>query len=102
MAAKSVNADRRDRALFGRHGDLLVDEGVIEAGGCRVVVRGSEIEAGEAGPIDRAQAHGARFTGRVQLTTSQLRPQGRDRLREWQRLRRAQRDRYSALPGWLP
>src|SRR5205807_666665 len=61
------DADRRDAALRKRNADLAIDEIVIEADLRRIAARVGIIDALDARPVDRAEAHRARLAVRVDV-----------------------------------
>jgi len=61
-----------ETAVAGRATEFFVDKGVVEASGGSIGGAGSVEDTVRASPIDRAEAHGARFAGSVEIATGQL------------------------------
>src|ERR1017187_9196063 len=53
------------------HGDLLVDEGVVEAGGGGFLVGSGKKPPGGARPVDCPEAHRTRFAGGVHVASGE-------------------------------
>src|SRR5690606_4728919 len=62
----------RDLPLGRRPSDLRVDERVVESGSGGVLHRGRVEHAVGPRPIDRAEAHGTRLAGRINIAPFEL------------------------------
>jgi len=61
-----------ETAGTGRAAEFFVDEGVVEVSGGSIGGGGGVEDTVRASPVERAEAHGARFAGRVQIAAGQL------------------------------
>ncbi len=61
-----------ETSVTGRAAEFFVDEGVVKAGGGSIGGGGGVEDTVRASPVDRAEAHGARFAGRVEIAAGQL------------------------------